>query len=215
MTAFVENIKKSQPLLFSKLKSLYVLKSQFGAGGKWRRVAKNGAIKLELGSGQKLGTNGWTTVDMHGADINYDLRKGIPLKDNTVDGIYTSHLFEHIPFNDLVAFVSECHRVLKVGSSLSVCVPNSRLYIEAYMNGTDFRSRDSLFQPAAIKTNSLMDQVNYIAYMGDEHKYLFDQENLVNTLKTAGFADVKLREFDPDLDLEDRHFESIYALATK
>ena len=40
-------------------------------------------------------------------------------------------------------------------------------------------------------------------------------ENLINTLRKAGFSDVKLREFDQELDHKDRDYESIYALARK
>ena len=44
---------------------------------------------------------------------------------------------------------------------------------------------------------------------------MFDEENLVNTLKKAGFSDVKLRVFDESIDLLERDNESIYALAIK
>ena len=68
---------------------------------------------------------------------------------------------------------------------------------------------------AVVKTGSLIDQLNYIAYMGGQHHYLFDEENLVNTLKLSPFTEVKLRQFDPLVDLSERDFESIYALAIK
>ena len=58
-------------------------------------------IFLNLGSGPSKGKNNWINVDLYGADINCDLRKGIPIKENTVDKIYTSHMFEHIPFKEL------------------------------------------------------------------------------------------------------------------
>jgi hypothetical protein len=51
--------------------------------------------------------------------------------------------------------------------------------------------------------------------MKGQHKYMFDEENLINTLRKAGFSDVKLREFDQELDHKDRDYESIYALARK
>ena len=51
--------------------------------------------------------------------------------------------------------------------------------------------------------------------MDGHHKYMFDEENLLFLLKSKGFRNVHLREFDPDLDLEKRDFESIYAEANK
>ena len=104
-----------------------------------------------------------------------------------MERIYTSHLLEHIPYEDLIIFLAECHRVLKKGGELSVCVPNSTHYIKAYMTQTYFRSVDKLYQPASVDTGSFLDQVNYIAYMNQLHKYMFDEQNLVNTLKKCRF----------------------------
>ena len=100
---------------------------------KWVKLMDFDRIWMELGSGPKKGTKGWTTVDINGADINYDLRKGIPLPDESVDRIYTSHMLEHLPYKELLDFINECYRVLRVGGELSVCVPNASLYIRAYI----------------------------------------------------------------------------------
>lgn len=181
----------------------------------WKSLQNRDEIKLELGAGAKKGTNGWTTVAFDQADINYDLRKGIPLKDNSVDIIYSSHMLEHIKYKHLITFLLECRRVLKDDGQFSVCVPNARLYIEAYMKGKMFRERETFYPPGMVDTGTLMDQLNYIAYLGDEHAYMFDEENFIATLKQGGFKDVALREFDPKLDIDWRDYESIYAIATK
>lgn len=181
----------------------------------WQNLAKQEWIKLEFGSGHKLGKNGWTTVDLYGADINYDLRRGIPLADNSVAAIYSSHMLEHIPYQQLIPFLQECRRVLAGDGYLSVCVPNARQYIEAYLQQQYFRDPESFYQPARVNTGSFIDQLNYVAYMGGEHMYMFDPENLVNTLKMAGFSQVHLREFEPGLDIVERHEGSIYAKALR
>jgi hypothetical protein len=51
--------------------------------------------------------------------------------------------------------------------------------------------------------------------MAGHHRYMFDEENLQLILSKAGFVDVRLREFDPDLDLEARAHESIYVQGAK
>ena len=68
---------------------------------------------------------------------------------------------------------------------------------------------------AKVDTGSKLDQINYMAYMGGEHKYMFDKENLINTILKSNFKEAKLRKFDPNLDLKGRDFESIYAVAYK
>ena len=51
--------------------------------------------------------------------------------------------------------------------------------------------------------------------MSGEHKYMFDQENLLHLLRSAGLTDVSERPFDPTCDRAERDFESLYAKGTK
>ena len=207
-------IKKVPILLFFARKLVYIYR-HFGSKKKWKRLEQSKIVKLELGSGTKKGTNGWTTVDMGQADISWDLRRGIPLPNDSVDRIYSSHLLEHIPYDQLLLFLRECRRVMKKSAEFSVCVPNLKLYVDAYKDGKLFRSRDTWWQPGLVDTGSSIDQLNYFVYMKDEHKYMFDEENLINTLTKCGFSNVKLREFDEELDILKRDKESIYAKASK
>jgi len=211
----LKSLLKNFPLIYDFGRFIYIFFQQIPGPFLWFRLSRSKEIKLELGSGQKSGKNGFVTVDRFGADINYDLRKGIPLKDKTVDVIYTSHMFEHIPYNQLINFIGECNRVLKIKGMLSVCVPNAGLYLEAYNQKIQFKKVENMHQIAVIDTGSMMDQVNYEAYMAGEHCYMFDKENLINTIKKGGFNNVQLREFDPLLDLKARDFESIYAVGYK
>lgn len=182
---------------------------------KWAYLANQNNVWLELGAGAKKGDGGWVTVDLNGADICHDLSRGIPLQNNSVDRIYTSHMMEHIPYKVLTLFIQECYRVLKDGGEFSVCVPSARLYIEAYLTGREFRDPAKCYREALVNTGSLLDQVNYIAYMDGQHHYLFDEENLINTIKQSPFTSVGLRTFDSKIDHESRAFESIYASAIK
>jgi len=129
--------------------------------------------------------------------------------------LFRSHVLEHISFKDLIVLLEEIYRVLKQNGKFSVCVPDASLYIESYANKQRFLPEVERYQPALVDTGSLMDQINYIAYMDQEHKYLFDKENLVNTLKKVAFKKVELRTFDESIDMKSRDFESIYAIAIK
>jgi predicted SAM-dependent methyltransferase len=211
----LKNISKKFPILLLTIKYIIFKYQMFLSRSKWKSLKKLSEIKLELGSGSKKGVDGWTTVDIGDADIKWDLKFGIPLSDKSVDKIYSSHLLEHISYNNLIPFLKECKRVLKIGGEFYVCVPNFRLYIDAYKDGKLFQARDKWWQPAMINTGSNIDQLNYMTYMLDHHKYMFDEQNLINTLTKAGFLNVSLREFDDTLDLISRNEESIYAKAIK
>lgn len=175
----------------------------------------SGPLRLDIGGGGKPGVNGWTTVDTAaGCDLYWDLREGIPFATGAVDAIYSSHLLEHLPFDDGQALLQECLRALRPGGTISIAVPNARMYIESYMGMREIPAEYFGWAPAVNNTTSI-DAVNYVAYMGGEHRYLFDQENLVERLRLAGFDDARARDFDPDVDSPERAFESVYAIASK
>src|SRR3989339_897550 len=60
----------------------------------------------------------WPPVILH------DCRKGIPLKDSSVDFIYTSHFFEHLYRYEVFALLKECYRVLKPSGKIRIVIPD-------------------------------------------------------------------------------------------
>jgi predicted SAM-dependent methyltransferase len=209
-----KNLKKI-PFLYNFIKKIYLYALHIFSYYKWLSLSSKKEIFINLGSGPVKGKDNWINIDLHGADICCDLRKGIPLRKNSVNKIYSSHMLEHIPFKELDKFIAECYRVLKHGGELSVCVPNARLYIDCYLKKKNFKSEEEMFSEAIVKTGSSIDQLNYIAYLGGLHHYMFDEENLIKTLKLSPFKSVVLRNFDISLDKQKRKKESIYASAFK
>ena len=59
-------------------------------------------------------------------DLNFDLNncksEKIPFDDNTVDGFYMSHVFEHI--SDTLSLMSELYRIGKNGAKLFIRLPH-------------------------------------------------------------------------------------------
>jgi predicted SAM-dependent methyltransferase len=173
------------------------------------------AIKLEMGSGPKKGINGWTTVDrMPGADLRFDLLEALPFRNDEVDEIYSSHVLEYFGYRDFMRVLEEWRRILRHRGLLRVALPNARIFLEAYLSNEDFNADYYCRYKPALHYHTRIDYVNYMAYM-DAHRHMFDEENLVAVLKAAGFSEVKLRSFDPTIDMKEREFESIYAVAIK
>ncbi|CAN5388771.1 hypothetical protein BH10ACI2_BH10ACI2_17740 [soil metagenome] len=168
-------------------------------------------LKLELGSGPRGGENGWTTVDMgDGPDLSIDLRTSLPFAENEIAEIYSSHFLEHFDYRDLIKLLEECYRVLQPDGVFRAAVPNARIYINGYLNENEFDIEFYCRYEPAFQNNSKIDVLNYIAYMDGHHRHMFDEENIIDILELVGFRDVALRKFDPDLDLKERDYESIY-----
>jgi predicted SAM-dependent methyltransferase len=177
-------------------------------------LQENNEICVEVGAGDKKGQNGWITIDITpNCDIFWDLRKGLPFPDGSVTKIYSSHFFEHLSFKESQEFLADCRRAMIPGGRFLICVPNARIYLEAYVSGKDLEPSTYLVYEPAHNHTTRIDYVNYTAYMNGEHKYMFDEENLIYILEMSGFKNAHLRQFDPLIDMHERDYESIYAEA--
>jgi predicted SAM-dependent methyltransferase len=173
-------------------------------------------VQLEVGSGEKRGENGWLTLDtVEGCDLYWDLREGLPFPDNSIDTLYSSHFLEHLSFGEGETFLAEAVRALKPGGTFSISVPDAGIYLQAYARENSLENQGFFGHFPAYNHTTRIDYVNYVAYMDGHHKYMFDRDNLLHRLQACGLRDVRLRDFDPELDYAWRDFESIYAVAVK
>lgn len=217
MLEIKKTITNYVPFIVPAIKaSVFGLKYQFSKSHVRKLIQDGQEIFIEIGAGNKKGKDGWTTIDVtENCDIFWDLRNGIPFPDESIKKIYSSHFFEHLSFKEGQLFLDECRRVLAPRGTFSICVPNAKLYIELYLNPDSISKERFLgYKPADNKTTAI-DFINYAAYMDGQHKYMFDQENLLHILESKQFNNVRLRSFDPSIDMEARDFESIYAEAEK
>ncbi len=212
----IKKVIKKFPAIENILKDIRNIAKHKLFGLRIKQILKRQNIFIELGAGDKKGENEWITIDQtKDCDIYWDLRKGLPFPNESIAKIYSSHFWEHLSFKESQMLLNDCRRVLAPGGIFSICVPNARIYIEAYLEA-DSVDRKYLFQyKKAYNETTKIDYVNYMAYMNGDHKYMFDEENLIYILQEAGFRNVHLRGFNPNLDLDWRDFESIYAEAEK
>lgn len=119
-------------------------------------------IKLSLGCGLEIEdkTQGWLNVDwidLPGIDVVHNLLKfPYPFKDGEASYIKAKDLIEHLPSHTedgrstIIAFIEECHRILKPGGSLWIQTPAwdaDFLWIDpTHVRGFDPRSFD-FFDP--------------------------------------------------------------------
>ena len=96
-------------------------------------------IKLNLGCGNDIRA-GYINADRYNNTGNVDLScdlNSIPFKDGYLDEIYTSHVFEHIPINEMYSTVDEWKRVLKPDGELIIRCPNLEHEVNIWLNAAD------------------------------------------------------------------------------
>jgi predicted SAM-dependent methyltransferase len=157
-----------------------------------------------------------------------DLRKGLPLENETVDFIYCSHFLEHLPYSDSTKLLSDCHRVLKRKGWIRIVVPDLRIIARKYLDRDItfdlFRvSSSAQLSEAFVKSLYLQDMSSFLArvfFQGSIHRFMYDFDSLKSQLNACGFNLIEKRQYregiTPDITLLDnRPEESLYVEAQK
>ena len=176
-------------------------------------------LNLEFGGGDRR-RPGWINIDLFSstADLTLDLRRPLPFPDECVDSIYSEHVLEHFSYPEpLTTLLEECFRVLKVGGAFNAAVPDFGKAFKLYAEGDEgsFYAKKYWDSPSPNWCTGPMDELNWLVYMGGQHRFMFDSQNVIDHLVEVGFSRVQLREFDPNLDLEERKHQSLYVQAIK
>lgn len=81
-------------------------------------------MRINLGCGRKK-LEGYLNIDSNKKakpDLIWDISKGLPFKDNTVEEINASHILEHLG-DSFFTVMDEAYRVLKDGGRFNITVP--------------------------------------------------------------------------------------------
>jgi hypothetical protein len=70
------------------------------------------------------------------------------------------------------------------------------------------------YGPAVISQQP-MDILNYIFYMENHHRFMFDQDNLTHHCREAGFDACAPRALDSSVDSGERDYESLDMICNK
>lgn len=95
-------------------------------------------LKLNLGCGKDI-KEGFINIDSEekqGVDIDIiaDLSHGIPIHTSTSSFIYSSHMIEHLNWNDGISLLKECYRCLQFGGKLRLLFPDFKKIMKAYVD---------------------------------------------------------------------------------
>lgn len=151
-----------------------------------------------------------------------DATKNIPLADNSVNALYSSHMLEHVARPLARSFLQEAKRVLEPGGILRLSVPDLDKAIGDYNETKDadrFMTRLQVTAPAFATPKQKL-TLFFTGYR--HHQWMYDGRSLSRLLEEAGFDEVNVQPAgetmieDPgELDLNEREDQSVYVEARK
>jgi predicted SAM-dependent methyltransferase len=154
----------------------------------WHRTTHRGDYTnayVNLGCGAKY-VPGMINIDgniLRKKDIWLDVTRGLPFGDNSVLGVYSSHLLEHLSVPDVRRLLTQCHRVLKPGGALRLVVPSLEYAIQAYI-----QDKPALLPDWPDEYKSIGGRFNNFMLCKNQHATLLDFTFIEELLKDAGFS---------------------------
>ncbi|MDB5123005.1 MAG: methyltransferase protein [Mucilaginibacter sp.] len=129
-----------------------------------------------------------------------DIIKGLPEKPESCDGVYCSHILEHLAYNDFIIALRNTYVLLKPGGIFRGVVPDLKSavmnYIEQYDN-VDAPANELMRNTmlgVENREHSLSSHIKSL-YGNSKHLWMWDYKSLAFELKKAGFVNVRQCRF--------------------
>lgn len=162
-------------------------------------------------------------------NISYgDIIKGLPLKNNSVDYLFCSHILEHLSYQDFKKAILNSKSILKKGGHLGLIVPDLESYINIYIkekiSGKIANSSINFMKNTHLglyeTRDSIISRIKH-AFSNSRHQWMWDEESLKNTLLEFNFKNItvhntiKKDSIFNEVIIPDRLKRSIFIICTK
>jgi len=130
-----------------------------------------------------------------------DIVKGLPLIHNSVDGLFCSHVLEHLTRADFDVALNNSFNYMKPGGGFRIIVPDLRIFIQEYMNASGSNNhstkanaaeqfcRDTCLGITGTRAN-LLSRINAV-FSNSAHRWMWDYDALNEALHVHGFVNVR------------------------
>lgn len=174
-------------------------------------------VKLNLGPGPnwKKPNDDWYSVDIDprlgDIIVNFQSFEALPLKTNSVECIYGSHVFEHMSIFKTPLIFKEIYRVLKKDGILRLILPDAEKSIKEYVNRNEdfqlFKRRKERAKKNYNKEYTLFEcmkedflspsgQIGLLGENSLAHQNAWDFETIHSDLVLAGFNSERIYKMD-------------------
>lgn len=135
---------------------------------------------VEIG-GHTKPENGYVQLDRHGSpDIRADLR-ALPFK-HSLDGIFMSHVLEHVPGSEIVTALKSCRAAIRPGGKLEIYAPDLGWLLRKFLKASP-GERWAFWEELIFGEEG----------PGMHHRSGFSVKRLTDCLVAAGFRTVEVQ----------------------
>jgi SAM-dependent methyltransferase len=136
-----------------------------------------------------------------------DILKGLPLAENSCDGVYCSHTLEHFSLEEFYVAIQNTYKILKPGGIFRCVLPDLEWAARTYLN--DLGKGNDLAQFDFMGFNTLLGKKKrprglvamVSSYLSNSnHLWMWDVKSLSHELAKAGFKNARRAQFGDSID---------------
>jgi len=135
--------------------------------------------------------------------------RGLPIPDESCQGVYCSHILEHLSLEDCKLALINTYRILKPGGYFRLVLPDLEYAITQYVN-----DETSLAAYNFLHETSLGEKARHSGVLGllrtylgnSKHLWMWDYKSLAKELEESGFLNIRRAEFG---DSEEPAFDDV------
>ena len=137
--------------------------------------------------------------------------KGLPIAKESCDGLYCSHVLEHLALDELRIALRNSYNLLKKGGVFRLVLPDMKIMAKRYLEKND---RDACM---AFIRDIHMGEENrprgFFSFLkswfgASRHLWMWDFESLSLELENAGFTDIRRAYFNDSKDQKYKYVEA-------
>lgn len=125
-----------------------------------------------------------------------DIVSGLPEKPDSCDGVYCSHVLEHLAYNDFLSAIKNTHSILKPGGIFRGVVPDLKIAAMDYLENFDTQEApaNEFMRNTMLgienRNKTLADTLKGL-YGNSKHLWMWDYKSLEAELKKIGFKNIR------------------------
>ncbi|CAB5101200.1 hypothetical protein D3OALGA1CA_1439 [Olavius algarvensis associated proteobacterium Delta 3] len=132
-----------------------------------------------------------------------DIVKGLPIKPNTCDGVYSSHVLEHLSLTDCRIAIKNTYRIIKNGGIFRTVLPDFEYYVNIYTNSKEKNRSLSFLKNTGlgeIRREKGVKSILINTFGNSRHRWMWDFETLTIELEKCKFKEIRRAKFGDAVD---------------
>ena len=144
------------------------------------------------------------------ANVLYgDIVAGLAEKPDSCDGVYCSHVLEHLCYNDFITALKNTYAILKPGGIFRGVVPDLKAAVTDYLESNSPSPASELMRNTMLGIETRSKGVGGVfknLYGNSKHLWMWDFESLKYELEKVGFKNIRPCKFG---DSTNKNFSSV------